>query len=247
MEYPSRGARPWAPRPPGRRNTRRRGSCTWVGAFIERSTGSVAAAFCGPRRTALLANGQVLEVCNVSDPGVPPCAAELYTPASGTWSEDGPADPSAEAGYGKVLLNTGDVLFSGGADTFGSDSNRRIVVQSDATLFDPITGADSSTGSMSIPQRRSDQHDSGPASPRPRTRMTIAPDEPPLHPHPTTPFAGSASMRRWDMARRTSSGLARREKIRAQRPRTDFKESFERCADGAWRGLEGTVEPYSGA
>jgi Kelch motif protein/galactose oxidase-like protein len=100
----------------------------------------------------LLPNGQVLVVCNVSDPGLPPCAAELYTPGSGNWSEDGQADPSAAAGYGKVLLNSGDVLFSGGADTFGSDSNRRIVVQSGAELFDPITGADSTTGSMSIPR-----------------------------------------------------------------------------------------------
>jgi deazaflavin-dependent oxidoreductase (nitroreductase family) len=39
-------------RHPGRRNTRRRGSCTRPGAFIARCTGSVAAYFCGSRRTS---------------------------------------------------------------------------------------------------------------------------------------------------------------------------------------------------
>jgi hypothetical protein len=114
-------------------------------------TGSMNFPRSGPL-AALLPNGQALEVCNVGDPGVPPCAAQLYTPTSGTWSDDGQADPSAAAGYGKTLLNTGNALFSGGANTFGSDSRRRIVVQAGATLFDPTTGASTSTGSMSIPR-----------------------------------------------------------------------------------------------
>jgi hypothetical protein len=114
-------------------------------------TGSMSFPRYGPL-AALLADGQVLEVCNVGDPGVPPCAAELYTPGNGTWAQDGAASPSAAAGYGKTLLDTGQVLFSGGANTFGSDSHRRIVVQAGATLFDPTTGADSNTGSMSIPR-----------------------------------------------------------------------------------------------
>jgi hypothetical protein len=101
---------------------------------------------------ALLPDGRVLEVCNVDDPGVPRCAAELYNPGSGAWSQDGAASPSAEAGYALTQLANGEVLISGGADQFGSDSNRRIVLQSGATLFDPATGSSTSTGSMNIPR-----------------------------------------------------------------------------------------------
>jgi hypothetical protein len=50
------------------------------------------------------------------------------------------------------MLANGEVLISGGADQFGSDANRRVVLQSDATLFDPTTGNSTSTGSMSIPR-----------------------------------------------------------------------------------------------
>jgi hypothetical protein len=99
----------------------------------------------------LLPNGQVLEVCNVSDPGVPRCAAELYNPASGSWSQAGAASPSAEGSYASTMLNNGEVLISGGADVFGA-YQQTVVLQSDATLFDPTTSNTTSTGSMSIPR-----------------------------------------------------------------------------------------------
>jgi hypothetical protein len=76
----------------------------------------------------------------------------VYNPASGTWSDDGTADPSAQGGFSLTMLNNGQVLISGGADQFGSDSNRRTVLQSGATLYDPAIEAATQTGSMSIPR-----------------------------------------------------------------------------------------------
>jgi hypothetical protein len=115
------------------------------------STGTMSFPHYGPL-AGLLPDGQVLEICNIGDPGVPRCGTELYNPASGTWSQGGQADPSAEAGYSLTMLDNGEVLISGGADQFGSDSHRRIVLQSGATLFDPTTGNATSTGSMSTPR-----------------------------------------------------------------------------------------------
>jgi len=99
----------------------------------------------------LLPNGQVLEICNISDPGVPRCGTELYNPASGTWSQDGAASPSAEVSYAYTMLNNGQVLISGGQNVFGAYQQTH-VLQSGATLFDPTTGNSTSTGSMSIPR-----------------------------------------------------------------------------------------------
>jgi hypothetical protein len=115
------------------------------------NTGSMAFSHYGPL-AGLLPDGRVVSVCNISDPGVPRCGAELYNPASGTWSDGGGADPSAEGGYALTMLNNGQVLISGGADQFGSDRNRRTVLQSGANLFDPTTGNSTPTGSMSIPR-----------------------------------------------------------------------------------------------
>jgi hypothetical protein len=58
------------------------------------NTGSMAFPHYGPQ-AGLLPDGLV-SVCNISDPGVNRCGAELYTPASGTWSDGGIADATAE-------------------------------------------------------------------------------------------------------------------------------------------------------
>jgi hypothetical protein len=71
---------------------------------------------------------------------------------SGSWSDGGIADPTAQGGYTLTMLTNGHVLISGGVDQFGSDQHRRTVLQSGAMLFDPTTGADNQTGSMSIPR-----------------------------------------------------------------------------------------------
>ena len=97
----------------------------------------------------LLANGQVLVVCGVHDPGVPQCVAELYNPATGTWAQDGVAGPSATRDFTAVLLRNGQVLFSGGEN---GSYPAKVTVTAAATLFDPATGASTSTGSMTIPR-----------------------------------------------------------------------------------------------
>jgi hypothetical protein len=114
------------------------------------NTGSMSFPRYGPL-AGLLPNGQVLEICNVSDPGVSRCGAELYNPVGGTWSGDGVASPSAEGGYAYTMLSNGEVLISGGANVFGVDQ-QTVVLQSGATLFDPTTGNSTLTGSMSIPR-----------------------------------------------------------------------------------------------
>ena len=97
----------------------------------------------------LLANGQVLVACGVSDPGVPPCDAELYNPATGTWADDGVAGQSADRDFSATLLNNGKVLFSGGSNgTYPA----KVTVTRDATLFDPATKTSTSTGGMTIPR-----------------------------------------------------------------------------------------------
>ena len=115
------------------------------------NTGSMAFPHYGPL-AGLLPDGRVVSVCNISDPGVNRCGAELYNPGSGTWSDGGIADPTAQGGYTLTMLNNGQVLISGGADQFGSDRNRRTVLQPGANLFDPTTGNSTPTGSMSIPR-----------------------------------------------------------------------------------------------
>ncbi|HET8752312.1 MAG TPA: kelch repeat-containing protein [Gaiellaceae bacterium] len=115
------------------------------------NTGSMAFPHYGPV-AGLLPDGRVVSVCNISDRGVNPCGAELYNPASGTWSDDGIADSTAQGGYTRTMIDKGQVLISGGASQFGGDKHLRTVVSSEASLFDPGTGNATFTGSMSIPR-----------------------------------------------------------------------------------------------
>ncbi len=85
----------------------------------------------------------------VDDPGVPPCVAELYNPATGTWAQDGQAGASAQRDFSATLLNNGQVLFSGGLNGVYP---AKVHVQATATLFDPATATSTSTGSMSTPR-----------------------------------------------------------------------------------------------
>ena len=105
---------------------------------------------------ALLGNGQVLVMCgDTTDPSFAftQSSAELYNPATGTWTLDGNASSAgtlSQQGFNATLLNTGQVLFSGG--TLGVYP-AKIHVLANATLFDPATGTSTSTGSMTIPRR----------------------------------------------------------------------------------------------
>ena len=97
----------------------------------------------------LLPSGEVLVACGVQDPGVNPCAADLYNPATGTWAQDGAAGASATRNYSAVLLHNGQVLFSGGEN--GTYPARETITTA-ATLWDPVTGATTATGSMTTPR-----------------------------------------------------------------------------------------------
>jgi N-acetylneuraminic acid mutarotase len=94
----------------------------------------------------LLQNGEVL-VAGGSNPticcgGAPPLAsAELYDPATGTWTATS-SMTTARNGLALVLLQNGEVLAVGGDQAPGS------ATPSTAELYNPATGTWTATGSM---------------------------------------------------------------------------------------------------
>jgi hypothetical protein len=114
------------------------------------ATGSMATARRGFTAT-LLGNGRVLVAGGLTD-GDDECTgtnclglAELYDPATGTWTSAGNMS-TARGFHAASLLPNGKVLVSGGGKD-GSQSNA-------AELYDPATGAWMSTGEMLSPRRR---------------------------------------------------------------------------------------------
>jgi hypothetical protein len=104
-------------------------------------TGSMEAARYGHTAT-LLSNGKVLVTGGyyfvvASDTSGTLTTAELYDPASGTFSATGSME-TARGGHTATLLNAGKVLVAGGADT------------STTELFDPTAGTFSATGATEI-------------------------------------------------------------------------------------------------
>jgi N-acetylneuraminic acid mutarotase len=94
----------------------------------------------------LLSNGKVLVAGGTSGLGSNfyLASAELYDPATGTWSATGSMttvrdDPTA------TLLSNGKVLVVGGGDNTGS-------LVASAELYDPVSGTWSPTGSMATPR-----------------------------------------------------------------------------------------------
>jgi hypothetical protein len=105
-------------------------------------TGSMAAARAGAT-TTLLSNGKVLVAGGYIIDGaaatVPLATAEVYDPASGTFSATG-SMANARYNHTATLLADGRVLVTGGA---GDD-----VALASAELYDPATGRFASAGSM---------------------------------------------------------------------------------------------------
>jgi hypothetical protein len=92
----------------------------------------------------LLPSGKVLVVGGAQDPRtplpLPRSSAELYDPATGTWTVTG-AMNVARAMHTATLLDSGEVLVSGGLDEGHAGT-------ATAELYDPATGRWSMTGSM---------------------------------------------------------------------------------------------------
>jgi hypothetical protein len=98
----------------------------------------------------LLSNGQVLvaggcqpaSACEADDAGAL-FSAELYNPATGTWTPTGNM-PSGRFGHTATLLTNGEVLVTGGYST------NSIRILKNALLYNPSTGTWSDTGSMTV-------------------------------------------------------------------------------------------------
>src|SRR5205823_11552805 len=101
-------------------------------------TGSLATARAGQpsgHTATLLPNGNVLVAGGGDIDGIHP-SAELYDPASGTWSATGSL-ATPRSGHTATLLPNGKVLVAGGGD--GS-------ILASAELYDPASGTWSATG-----------------------------------------------------------------------------------------------------
>ena len=109
-------------------------SGTWT------ATGSLAAARYGHTATLLLPNGKVLVAGGIDVTGNTVLAsAELYDPASGTWTATGSL-ATARAYHTATLLPNGKVLVAGGV---GNGSTL-----ASAELYDPANGMWTATGSL---------------------------------------------------------------------------------------------------
>ncbi len=89
--------------------------------------------------TTLLPNGQVLVVGGVDNLGATLASAELYNPATGTWSLTSSMILARQL-HTATLLQDGKVLISGGVGTAD--------YLAEAELYDPSIGTWSTTGSM---------------------------------------------------------------------------------------------------
>ena len=99
-------------------------------------------------RAVLLPNGTVLAIggCIVNDClGSTTKSAEIYNPATGTWSVTG-SMRTGRAEFVAVLLPTGKVLVAGGCTSY--DAAGCVGVTAAAELYNPATGTWTSTGAM---------------------------------------------------------------------------------------------------
>jgi N-acetylneuraminic acid mutarotase len=107
-----------------------------------RSTASMSTARVSHTAT-LLQNGKVLILGGVGGSNTTIWnSAELYNPASSTWSNTGSMCMARHHGHTATLLQNGKVLIAGG---FGNNGTL-----SSTELYDPATGTWSNTGSMSM-------------------------------------------------------------------------------------------------
>jgi hypothetical protein len=110
-----------------------------------------------PTPTVLMPDGRVLFVGGdgTGDRGDPAAtSAELYDPTTGTWTATGNLRTPRRTGHTATLLDDGRVLVTGGSAYQGTAGGP--YPQDAAEVYDPITGAWTSTGRMTTPRS---QHD----------------------------------------------------------------------------------------
>ena len=100
----------------------------------------------------VLPSGQVLVAGGCSDPycDSPLAGAELYDPASGTWTPTGSMNAARDL-HTATLLQNGEVLVVGG-QTFPIGQYGFPPSLSSAELYNPATGTWTYTGAMSTPR-----------------------------------------------------------------------------------------------
>jgi hypothetical protein len=92
--------------------------------------------------STLLADGRVLLEGGYGDHALPLASAEVYNPATGTWSVTGSIN-TARGNHTTTLLPDGKVLVAGGEDT-------NFTPLGSAELYDPASGTWSFTGSLMV-------------------------------------------------------------------------------------------------
>src|SRR5205814_1371282 len=107
--------------------------------FTFSNTGSLNTGRYAHTATLLPTGGKVLVAAGVNSIGNASTSAELYDPASGTWTATGSLNP-ARRSHTATLLPTGKVLVAGGDSASGYLAS--------AELYDPASGSWTATGSV---------------------------------------------------------------------------------------------------
>lgn len=108
------------------------------------ATGSmttVRSAFFEGRAAVLLASGRVLVAGGIGPAGVPLASAELYDPATGTWTATGSLS-AARYGHSITVLGDGRVLVAGGSNSSADLATTEI--------YDPATGVFTGAAPMGV-------------------------------------------------------------------------------------------------
>ena len=95
----------------------------------------------------LLPNGKVLVGAGYEGIGTPAASSEIFDPAAQTWTATTTPLNTARASTKMVLLSNGKVLVAGGYNIVNDQS----IVLSSTEIFDPATGAWTTTNSMNNP------------------------------------------------------------------------------------------------